>query len=198
MQFPVYFENLITELSRLPGIGRKTAQRLAIFITDMEDNKALSISRAIEEAVNNLKPCDTCGCLTDNGKCLFCSDPLRNDDVICVVENTIDIVAMEKLKNYKGRYHVLGGVISPLDGIGPDHLRIDTLLDRVVKYSVKEVILATSVTIEGEATANYIAKELEKLGIKATRIAKGIPVGGKFDYIDAMTMQNAIDKREEM
>ena len=180
MQFPVYFENLITELSRLPGIGRKTAQRLAIFITDMEDNKALSISRAIEEAVNNLKPCDTCGCLTDNGKCLFCSDPLRNDDVICVVENTIDIV------------------ISPLDGVGPDHLRIDTLLSRVVKYDVKEVILATSVTIEGEATANYIAKELEKLGIKATRIAKGIPVGGKFDYIDAMTMQNAIDKREEM
>lgn len=198
MRFPVYFENLITELSRLPGIGRKTAQRLAIFITDMEDDNALGISKAIEDAVHNLKPCDTCGCLTDNGKCLICGDSLRNDDVICVVENTIDIVAMEKLKNYKGRYHVLGGVISPLDGIGPDQLRIDALLDRVVEYSVKEVILATSITIEGEATANYIAKKLEKLGIKATRIAKGIPVGGKFDYIDAMTMQNAIDKREEM
>lgn len=198
MRFPVYFENLITELSRLPGIGRKTAQRLAIFITDMEDDNALGISKAIEDAVHNLKPCDTCGCLTDNGKCLICGDPLRNDDVICVVENTIDIVAMEKLKNYKGRYHVLGGVISPLDGIGPDQLRIDALLNRVVEYSVEEVILATSITIEGEATANYIAKKLEKLGIKATRIAKGIPVGGKFDYIDAMTMQNAIDKREEM
>ena len=198
MRFPVYFENLITELSRLPGIGRKTAQRLAIFITDMEDDNALGISKAIEDAVHNLKPCDTCGCLTDNGKCLICGDSLRNDDVICVVENTIDIVAMEKLKNYKGRYHVLGGVISPLDGIGPDQLRIDALLDRVVEYSVKEGILATSITIEGEATANYIAKKLEKLGIKATRIAKGIPVGGKFDYRDAMTMQNAIDKREEM
>ena len=198
MRFPGYFENLITELSRLPGIGRKTAQRLAIFITDMEDDNALGISKAIEDAVHNLKPCDTCGCLTDNGKCLICGDSLRNDDVICVVENTIDIVAMEKLKHYKGRYHVLGGVISPLDGIGPDQLRIDALLDRVVEYSVKEVILATSITIEGEATANYIAKKVEKLGIKATRIAKGIPVGGKFDYIDAMTMQNAIDKREEM
>ncbi|NNG68102.1 recombination mediator RecR [Caldanaerobacter subterraneus] len=189
---------LIEELSKLPGIGPKTAQRLAFFIINMPLDEVRSLSQAIIEAKEKLRYCKICFNITDKEVCDICSDENRDHSTICVVSHPMDVVAMEKVKEYKGVYHVLHGVISPIEGVGPEDIRIKELLERVKDGSVKEVILATNPDIEGEATAMYIAKLLKPFGVKVTRIAHGIPVGGDLEYTDVVTLSKALEGRREV
>ncbi|AAM23354.1 recombination protein RecR [Caldanaerobacter subterraneus subsp. tengcongensis MB4] len=189
---------LIEELSKLPGIGPKTAQRLAFFIINMPLDEVRSLSQAIIEAKEKLRYCKICFNITDKEVCDICSDENRDHSTICVVSHPMDVVAMEKVKEYKGVYHVLHGVISPIEGVGPEDIRIKELLERVRDGSVKEVILATNPDIEGEATAMYIAKLLKPFGVKVTRIAHGIPVGGDLEYTDVVTLSKALEGRREV
>ena len=190
--------NLIEQLSRLPGIGRKTAQRLAFYILEMEALQAEKLAKSIVEAKEKIHYCKVCSNLTDKELCSICSDGRRDESIICVVEGAKDIVAMEKTKEYKGLYHVLHGVISPLENIGPNEIKLRELLKRLEGDKVKEVILATNPTVEGETTALYISKLLKPLGIKATRIAYGIPVGGDLEYYDEVTLSKAMENRREI
>ena len=190
--------NLIEQLSRLPGIGRKTAQRLAFYILEMESLDVEKLATAIVEAKEKINYCKECCNLTDGELCNICSDDRRDRSTICVVEGAKDIVAMERTREFKGLYHVLHGVISPMDNIGPDEIKIKELLNRVYKEKIEEVILATNPTVEGEATALYIAKLLKPLGIKTTRIAHGIPVGGDLEYFDEVTLSKAMENRREL
>lgn len=189
---------LIDELSRLPGIGRKTAQRLAFYILDMPKDDVINLSNAILEAKNNLKYCSKCYNFTDSDLCSVCSDASRDPSMICVVSDPKDVVAMEKTREYHGLYHVLHGVISPMDGIGPEDIKIKELLERINNNDIKEIILATNPDIEGEATAMYIAKLIKPFGIKVTRIAHGVPVGGDLEYTDSVTLSRALEGRREM
>ncbi|ERM91844.1 MAG: Recombination protein RecR [Caldanaerobacter subterraneus] len=189
---------LIEELSKLPGIGPKTAQRLAFFIINMPLDEVRSLSQAIIEAKEKLRYCKICFNIADKEVCDICSDENRDHSTICVVSHPMDVVAMEKVKEYKGVYHVLHGVISPIEGVGPEDIRIKELLERVRDGSVKEVILATNPDIEGEATAMYIAKLLKPFGVKVTRIAHGIPVGGDLEYTDVVTLSKALEGRREV
>ncbi|MDI3476819.1 MAG: recombination protein RecR [Thermoanaerobacterium sp.] len=189
---------LIDELSRLPGIGRKTAQRLAFYILDMPKDDVINLSNAILEAKNNLKYCNKCYNFTDSDLCNICSDETRDSSTICVVSDPKDVVAMEKTREYRGLYHVLHGVISPMDGIGPEDIKIKELLERISNNDIKEIILATNPDIEGEATAMYIAKLIKPFGIKVTRIAHGVPVGGDLEYTDSVTLSRALEGRREM
>nr|3VDU_A Chain A, Recombination protein recR [Caldanaerobacter subterraneus subsp. tengcongensis MB4] len=189
---------LIEELSKLPGIGPGTAQRLAFFIINMPLDEVRSLSQAIIEAKEKLRYCKICFNITDKEVCDICSDENRDHSTICVVSHPMDVVAMEKVKEYKGVYHVLHGVISPIEGVGPEDIRIKELLERVRDGSVKEVILATNPDIEGEATAMYIAKLLKPFGVKVTRIAHGIPVGGDLEYTDVVTLSKALEGRREV
>lgn len=189
---------LINELSRLPGIGSKTAQRLAFHIINMPREQVDSLASAIGEIKDKIKYCSICGNITDLDPCGICKNPNRDSSIICVVENARDIIAMERTREFKGFYHVLNGVISPMDGIGPDDIRIKELLNRVRDGQVKEVIMATNSDIEGEATAIYISKLLKPLGIRTTRIAHGIPVGGDLEYADEVTLSKALEGRREM
>ncbi|MBE3591447.1 MAG: recombination protein RecR [Thermoanaerobacter sp.] len=189
---------LIEELSKLPGIGPKTAQRLAFFIINMPLDEVRSLSQAIIEAKEKLRYCKICFNITDKEVCDICSDKNRDHSTICVVSHPMDVVAMEKVKEYKGVYHVLHGVISPIEGVGPEDIRIKELLERVKDGSVKEVILATNPDIEGEATAMYIAKLLKPFEVKVTRIAHGIPVGGDLEYTDVVTLSKALEGRREV
>lgn len=197
-----YYSNsllkLIEELKRLPGIGSKTAQRLAFFILNMDEEKVKELAKAILEAKEKTRYCIKCCNISDEEICPICSDPLRDKNVICVVEDPRDVAAMEKTREYKGLYHVLHGVISPLDGIGPEDIKIKELLKRIEELPVKEIILATNPDVEGDATAIYISKLLKPLGIKVTRIAHGIPVGGDIEYADEVTLSMAIEGRREM
>lgn len=186
---------LISELGRLPGIGGKTAQRLAFHILSMDDEEAESIANAIINAKKNMKYCSVCGNLTDQDPCSICKDPKRENDVICVVENPRDVLAMERIKEYHGKYHVLHGAISPMEGIGPDDINLRSLIVRLQQEDVKELILATNPNIEGEATAMYIAKLVKPSGIKVSRIAHGIPVGGDLEYADEETLLKAVEGR---
>nr|3VE5_A Chain A, Recombination protein recR [Caldanaerobacter subterraneus subsp. tengcongensis MB4]3VE5_D Chain D, Recombination protein recR [Caldanaerobacter subterraneus subsp. tengcongensis MB4] len=181
-----------------PGIGPKTAQRLAFFIINMPLDEVRSLSQAIIEAKEKLRYCKICFNITDKEVCDICSDENRDHSTICVVSHPMDVVAMEKVKEYKGVYHVLHGVISPIEGVGPEDIRIKELLERVRDGSVKEVILATNPDIEGEATAMYIAKLLKPFGVKVTRIAHGIPVGGDLEYTDVVTLSKALEGRREV
>ena len=190
--------NLIEQLSRLPGIGRKTAQRLAFYILEMESLDVEKLATAIVEAKEKINYCKECCNLTDGELCNICSDDRRDRSTICVVEGAKDIVAMERSREFKGLYHVLHGVISPMDNMGPDEIKIKELLNRVYKEKIEEVILATNPTVEGEATALYIAKLLKPLGIKTTRIAHGIPVGGDLEYFDEVTLSKAMENRREL
>jgi len=190
--------NLIEQLSRLPGIGRKTAQRLAFYILEMESLDVEKLATAIVEAKEKINYCKECCNLTDGELCNICSDDRRDRSTICVVEGAKDIVAMERTREFKGLYHVLHGVISPMDNMGPDEIKIKELLNRVYKEKIEEVILATNPTVEGEATALYIAKLLKPLGIKTTRIAHGIPVGGDLEYFDEVTLSKAMENRREL
>ncbi|MDD2574205.1 MAG: recombination mediator RecR [Bacillota bacterium] len=189
---------LIEEFSRLPGVGNKTAQRLAFHILDAPPEQAENLARSIVFARRNIKHCSVCCNMTDSDPCRICGNDRRDRSVICVMENPRDVVAMEKTREYKGLYHVLHGAISPMEDIGPEDIRIKELLLRLQDEEVKEVILATNPTIEGEATAMYISKLLKPLGVKTTRIAHGIPVGGDLEYADEVTLVKAMEGRREI
>ena len=197
-QYAKPLNKLISELSKLPGIGGKTAQRLAFHILSMDRKGADDLADSIREARDKMKYCSVCGNLTDEDPCGMCQDPRRRDDVICVVESPRDVAAMERIKEFKGRYHVLHGAISPMEGIGPDDINLKSLIVRLQSEDVKEVIIATNPTIEGEATAMYIAKLIKPSGIKVTRIAHGVPVGGDLDFADEITLLKAMEGRREL
>lgn len=187
--------NLISELSKLPGIGGKTAQRLAFHILSQEDKDAKALAEAILEAKKNMRYCSICGNLTDIDPCSICNDSARDHSVICVVESPRDVSAMERIREFQGLYHVLHGSISPMDGIGPDDINLKQLIIRLQKTDISEVILATNPNIEGEATAMYTARLIKPSGIKVTRIAHGVPVGGELEYADEITLSKAMEGR---
>jgi recombination protein RecR len=190
--------NLIGELSKLPGIGGKTAQRLAFHILSQEDKDAFALAEAILDAKKNMKYCSVCGNLTDVDPCGICTDPARDQSLICVVESPRDVSAMERIREFQGLYHVLHGAISPMDGIGPEDINLKQLIVRLQQNDVKEVILATNPNIEGEATAMYAARLIKPSGIKVTRIAHGVPVGGDLEYADEITLSKAMEGRREL
>ena len=197
-QYARPLNKLINELSKLPGIGGKTAQRLAFHILSMDSKGAEALADSIKEAKEKMKYCSICGNLTEEDPCGMCRDTRRRDDVVCVVESPRDVAAMERIKEFKGRYHVLHGAISPMEGIGPDDINLKSLIVRLQNEDIKEVIIATNPTIEGEATAMYIAKLIKPSGIKVTRIAHGVPVGGDLDFADEITLLKAMEGRREM
>ena len=197
-QYPKPLAKLINELSKLPGIGTKSAQRLAFHILSLEDREAAQLAEAITAAKREMKYCSVCGNLTDQEPCAICSDPSRHGDVICVVESPRDVMAMERIKEFNGLYHVLHGVISPMEGIGPEDINLKSLIQRLQVNDVKELIIATNPNIEGEATAMYIARLIKPAGIKVTRIAHGIPVGGDLEYADEVTLLKSLEGRREL
>jgi recombination protein RecR len=189
---------LIEELGKLPGIGQKTAQRLAFHILNLSKERAESLAAAITEAKTKIRPCGTCFNYTDADPCAVCASPTRDHSVLCVVENPRDVAAIERTKEFKGVYHVLHGAISPMDNVGPDDIRIRELLKRIPDSGVKEVILATNPNVTGEATAVYLSKLLHPMGVKTTRIAHGIPVGGDLEYADEVTLARSFEGRREI
>lgn len=191
-------ENLIRQLSKLPGIGQKTAQRLAFHIINMEDEDAKALSSSILEAKEKIQFCSICQNITDSNPCEICSSTERSGEVICVVESPREVIAMEKSKEFNGKYHVLHGTISPSNSITPDMLKIRELVERLASDDIKEVILATNPTIDGEATAMYIARLLKPFGIKITRIARGLPMGADIEYADEVTITKALENRVEI
>ena len=188
-------EKLTTQLSRLPGIGRKTAQRLAYHILSVQKEQALELAEAITNARQKVHPCPICGAFTDLDTCEICADPRRTEETVCVVSDARDVLSMEKTREFRGHYHVLNGSLSPMNGIGPGALRINALIERCKSGQVKEVILATNPDVEGEATAAYIAKLLKPMGIVTSRIAHGIPIGGNLEYTDEVTLAKALEGR---
>ncbi|MDD3169964.1 MAG: recombination mediator RecR [Eubacteriales bacterium] len=197
-QYARPLSNLIGELSKLPGIGGKTAQRLAFHILSLDDKNAFALAEAITEAKKNMKYCSICGNLTDVDPCSICTDPARDQSTICVVESPRDVSAMERMKEFQGLYHVLHGAISPMDGIGPEDINLRQLIIRLQQNEIREVILATNPNIEGEATAMYTARLIKPAGIKVTRIAHGVPVGGDLEYADEITLSKAMEGRREL
>ena len=191
-------EKLIEAFEKLPSIGNKTAARLAFYMLDASQEEAEEFVKAILDAKKNLKYCSKCYNISDTDPCNICSNANRDQSVICVVEDVRDIVAMEKTHEFKGVYHVLHGSISPMNGIGPDDIKIKELLSRLMDGHVKEVILATNPRVEGEATAMYLSKLIKPLGVKVTRIAHGIPVGGDLEYTDEITLTKALEGRREL
>src|ERR1022692_2740255 len=189
---------LIDELKRLPGIGQKTAQRLAFHLLRVDREKALALSDAIREAKDRVRECSICNNITDSDPCLFCSSATRNKSIICVVEEATNIQAVERTRQFNGLYHVLGGALSPLQGVGPDQLKIKSLIERLKGATVEEVIVATNPTAEGEATSVYLSKLLKPLGVRVTRIAMGIPVGSDMEYADEVTMLKAMEGRRDV
>lgn len=189
---------LIEQFERLPGIGRKTAQRLAFHVLSMPKEKAQQFADAIVEAHEKIKKCKVCQSLTEKELCPICADSARDRSTICVVENSQDVIAFERTKEYHGLYHVLHGLISPMDGIGPDQLYIKELLARLGDGTVKEVVMATNPTVEGEATAMYLARLLKPMGVRVTRLAYGIPVGSNLEYADEVTLYRALEGRSEI
>ena len=190
-------ENLVTQLTKLPGIGRRTAQRLAFHILSTQPEDALALSRAIDEVKARVRFCRECGNLTEDELCDVCADARRDRSVICVVEQPVDVVSVERTGEYQGLYHVLGGALSPLDGVEPSDLRIDGLLARVAANGVTEVVLATNPTMTGEATAAYLADRLRDT-VRVTRLASGLPVGGDLEYADEVTLGRALSGRRAM
>lgn len=199
---PKSIQNLIDEFSKLPGVGSKTAARLTFYMLSRSDDDIRTFGESILNLKNNLKTCSICYNISEIEPCLICSDIKKDKSLLCVVEEPLDIIALSKT-NFTGLYHVLGGVISPIDGIGPNEIRIKELLNRVCQNEIKEVILATDPSLEGEATASYIASEIEKLqkqgkikkDLKITRIARGLPVGGDLEYADEVTLSRALEGR---
>jgi len=198
-EYPAPLAKLITELAKLPGIGAKTAQRLAFHILAMPDSDAYGISEAIADAKRNLFYCSVCGGLTDIDPCSICIDEGRDQSIYCVVESSRDVAVIERMREYKGLYHVLNGVIAPMLGVGPDEINLKNLLVRITQNDdAKEVIIATNPNIEGEATAMYIARLVKPFGVKVTRIAHGVPIGGDLEYTDDVTLAKAIEGRREL
>jgi len=190
-------ERLINYLSRLPGIGRKSAGRLAFHILKMPKDEAAEFARAITDVKEKVGFCSVCFNISEDDPCFICRDENRERSTICVVEEASDLMALEKAEGFRGMYHVLGGRISPLDGIGPDDLKIAPLLERI-KNGVKEIVIATNPNVEGEATALYLARLVKPLGVRITRIARGIPVGGDLEYADGVTLSRALEGRQEI
>lgn len=197
-RYPKSLSELIAYLAKLPGVGPKSAQRLAFFLLNAPEEDALGLSRALVEARRKLKHCRVCGNYTDEDCCSICEDTRRDSSLLCVVEQARDIVAMERAGCFEGLYHVLGGAISPLDGVGPEKLRLQPLYERLATGQVREVVIATNPTVEGEATALYLAKKIRPLGITVSRIAHGLPVGGDLEYADEATLSLALSGRKEI
>ena len=196
-RYPQAIGRAIESLSKLPGIGPRTAERLTIFLLKSSAGEVKALATAIGELKEKVSYCSVCGNLCEEEKCYICRSPKRDGSLICVVEEPGDVAAMEKTSQYRGLYHVLSGALSPLDGIGPENLRIKELLKRIKEEKTKEVILATNPNAEGEATAVYLAKQINPLGVKLTRLARGIPVGSSLEYIDEVTLGKALDGRRE-
>jgi recombination protein RecR len=191
-------ERLIDELKHLPGIGQKTAQRLAFHLLRATPEEAFALADAIRAAKDSIHECSVCNNITDADPCLYCSSPTRSRRTICVVEEPHNIHAVEKTRQYNGLYHVLGGALSPLEGVGPDQLKLKSLIERLKGGNVEEIIIATNPTAEGEATAMYVSKLLKPLGVRVTRIGVGIPVGSELDYADEVTMLKAMEGRRDL
>jgi recombination protein RecR len=190
-------ENLISELARLPGIGTRTAQRLAFHILSAANDQALALAGAIQEVKGRVRFCSDCGNLTEEELCPICADPRRDRSVVCVVEQPVDVVSLERTHEYRGLYHVLGGALSPLDGVEPSDLRVDALLERIENGGITEVVLATNPTMTGEATAAYLADRLRGR-VEVTRLASGLPVGGDLEYADEVTLGRALVGRRPL
>jgi recombination protein RecR len=191
-------DKLIEELGRLPGLGEKTAQRLAFHILKSKSETAKRISEALLEVEAQVHPCPQCFSFTDQDLCAICSDPHRQNDLLCVVEDPADILRIEAAMQFRGRYHVLQGVLSPLDGVGPDQIRIQELMKRLDTAPISEIILALDADLEGDATALYLTKLVKPRGIKVTRIAHGVPIGGNLEYVDYRTLSRALENRIEL
>jgi recombination protein RecR len=198
MEFPEPLQRLLDELMKMPTVGPKTAQRLAFHILRLPPEEARALAEAILDAKAKIRHCSTCFGITDTDPCAICANPARQGAVLCVVEDPRDVLALERTREFRGRYHVLGGAISPLDGIGPDDLKIAQLVERVRAGGVEEVIVATNPRVEGEATAIYLARVLKPLGVRVTRIAHGLPVGGDLEYADEVTLARALEGRRDL
>jgi recombination protein RecR len=190
-------ENLVAQLTRLPGVGARTAHRFAFHLLRVPKDEAIALAAAIEEVKERVRFCRECGNLTEDEVCAICRDPRRDRTLVCVVEQPVDLLSLEKTHEYRGLYHVLGGSLSPLDGVEPEHLRIDELLRRVERNGVQEVVLATNPNMTGEATAHYLADRLRDR-VRVTRLASGLPVGGDLEYADEVTLGRALAGRREM
>ena len=189
---------LVNQLSKLPGVGRKTAQHLAYHIIALPEEQVRELAVAIVNGKKQIHFCPVCGNYTDTDPCAICSDPERRHDIVCVVRDPRDVNAMERMRDYNGLYHVLHGVISPMDGVGPDDIRIRELMSRLSSGEIQEVVLATNPDVEGEATAAYISRLIKPMGVKVTRIAHGVPVGGELEYTDEVTLMRAFQGRTEL
>lgn len=198
MHYPEPISKLIDSFMKLPGIGPKTAQRLAFYVLNMDEEDVVDFSRSLMKVKRELQFCSVCGHITDVDPCYICTDKSRDRSIICVVQDTKDVIAMEKMREYSGMYHVLHGAISPMDGIGPEDINIPALLERLKDENVKELILATNPNIEGESTAMYISRLVKPIGLKTTRLAHGLPVGGDLEYADEVTLSKAIEYRTEL
>ncbi len=198
MAYPGYLKRLVEALTRFPGIGQKSAQRIAFYLLGCSREDVVAIARAMVEAKDKLGFCLTCGSLAEAEQCNYCSDTRREQSLICVVQEPRDVLVLERTGQYRGLYHVLHGALSPLDGIGPEELKLDRLIKRIEDKGISEVIIATNPNVEGDATAGYLARLLNPLSIRVTRIAFGLPVGGDIEYADDLTLSRALDGRREI
>ena len=198
MNYPDSLKVLIDSFKKLPSIGEKTAERLSFAVMNMSEEDINSFSKAIEDVKLKIKKCSICGNITENEICDICSDSSRDSDIICVVEDSKNIISLEKMGSYRGKYHVLNGLISPMDGKGPDDIMLDSLLQRIKKENIKEIIIAVSPTLEGETTSLYISKLLEPFKITVSKIAYGIPIGADMEYLDPMTLSMAMSNRNKI
>lgn len=196
--YPVTIVNLIKNICKLPGIGEKTAERLSMHILRAPRKEAEQLSRSILEAKDKVRLCKLCYGLSDDEVCKICTDPTRDTSLLCVVEQPADMVAMEKSGAFIGRYHILAGVLSPMNGVGPEDIRMAELIAKIKRGQIKEVVLATSTSVEGEATASFIAERLETEALKVTRIASGVPMGGDLKYVDQVTLKKAMEARHDV
>ncbi len=197
-QYPASINRLIKNLSKLPGIGEKSAERLAMHLLQAPKNQALELSESIRDLKKKARLCSRCFSLSDDEVCRICRDPARDESLLCVVEHHVDMAAVEKTGSFNGRYHVLQGLLSPMDGIGPEDIRIKELLARVSEEPVKEVIIATGTSVEGETTAAYIQEQLSSRPLKITRIASGVPMGGELKFLDQVTLRKALEGRHAL
>ena len=197
--FPPALEKMVEQFARLPGIGRKTAQRLAFFVLSLPENEVEIFAQSVLDAKQSIALCPVCQNLTEgDGLCPICASEKRDGSLVCVVADPKDVIAMERAREYQGKYHVLHGVLSPMNGVGPDELHIKSLLDRVAQGEIREIIMATNPDTEGEATAMYLSRMLKPFGVKVTRLAYGVPVGGHLEYADDATLMRALEGRREM
>lgn len=192
------FARLVAELAKFPGIGTKTATRLAFFLLRQPDTEAAALATAIVDLKRNTRFCSVCFHITEQDPCPLCADPVRDGSLLCVVEEPQAVLAVERSRSFRGRYHVLHGALSPLDGIGPDDLKIAPLLERLRQGEIREVLVATNFTVEGDATALYLARQIQPLGIRVTRLAYGIPMGSELEYVDEATVHRAVEGRREL